>query len=391
MGFEKFLKRDTDIERKDLIHIESVGKAFSHITSAINARKDVKTILDVIGREVIHCLKAQRSTIFFRDEKSGELHPQFIHASDRTYEQVRVDEERGVAQKAIQQNKPFLLRKPEDFSEFSKTKRIEQKIASLMSIPLSSGDKTVGALSAVIFNGHRFGLQSLQFLSSFGNHISIALEIARLSEEVRKARGFRQAYDRQMDEIVNQMENLSLRERERIDDHIIMLQADPKKDEKEFLQEQTGERVPWVRGAILLHKESGVDNHTDDKANIIVQVEFRDDYWRPTEGLIPGKEGAFIPMADPMELGDRFPLMLYMPDGADPIKVECKVTWTNKYGKETKDLRKGIGVKFLNLRPESRRKIEECIQFQRKNYQLDVIWNKEMEASVLELFSKNKD
>ena len=51
MGFEKFLKRDNNIEGKDLIHIESVGKAFSQISSAINARKDVKTILDVIARK----------------------------------------------------------------------------------------------------------------------------------------------------------------------------------------------------------------------------------------------------------------------------------------------------------------------------------------------------
>jgi Tfp pilus assembly protein PilZ len=370
MGLEKFLKRDSSAEKKDLIHIDRVGKAFSQISSAINARKDVKTILDVIGREIITCLNAQRSTIFFKNEKSGELHPQFIHASDHTYEQMRVDEEREVAQKSIQQNKPFILRKPEDFSEFSKIKQTERKITSLMSIPVSSGEKTIGVLSAVIFNGRRFGVQSLQLLSSFANHISIALEMARLSEEVRKTRGFRQIYDRQMDEIVDQMESLSSKERERIDSHIILLQAAAKKDEKEFFQEQTPESVPWVRGAILLHVEAAGDPHIDEKASIIVQVEFREDYWRAAESLAPGKEGAFIPMAEPMELGDQFPLMLNMPNGADPIQVECKVTWTNKYGKETKDLRKGIGVKFIKLSPESRKKIEECIQFQKKNFDL---------------------
>ena len=370
MGLEKLLKRDSSAEKKDLIHIDRVGKAFSQISSAINARKDVKTILDVIGREIITCLNAQRSTIFFKNEKSGELHPQFIHASDHTYEQMRVDEEREVAQKSIQQNKPFILRKPEDFSEFSKIKQTERKITSLMSIPVSSGEKTIGVLSAVIFNGRRFGVQSLQLLSSFANHISIALEMARLSEEVRKTRGFRQIYDRQMDEIVDQMESLSSKERERIDSHIILLQAAAKKDEKEFFQEQTPESVPWVRGAILLHVEAAGDPHIDEKASIIVQVEFREDYWRAAESLAPGKEGAFIPMAEPMELGDQFPLMLNMPNGADPIQVECKVTWTNKYGKETKDLRKGIGVKFIKLSPESRKKIEECIQFQKKNFDL---------------------
>lgn len=370
MGFEKFLKRDNEIEGKDLIHIESVGKAFSQISSAINARKDVKTILDVISREVLNCLKAQRSTIYFRNEKSGELNPQFIHASDRAYEQIHVEEEKIIAQKAVQQNKPLIMRKPEDFSQFSKTKQKEGKITSLMNFPLSSREKTIGVLSAVIFNRHSFGVQSLQFLSSFANHISIALEMARLSEEVRKANGVRQAYDRQMDEIVNQVQSLSLNERQRIDNHIIMLQKPPQNDEKDLFQEQNEERVPWVRGAILLRKEGGVDAQIDEKASLIVRVELREDYWRPTANLTLGKEGAFIQMTDPMELGDQFPMMLYMPNGADPIEVQCKVTWTNKYGKETKDLRKGMGVRFLKLEPESRKRIEEFVQFQRKNFEL---------------------
>ena len=370
MGLEKFLKRDGDIEGKDLIHIENVGKAFSQISSAISNRKDVKTILDVISREVLNCLKAQRSTIFFKNEKSGELHPQFIRASDRAYEQMRADEEKVIAQKAIQQNKPLIMRKPEDFSQFSNIKQKDRKITSLMSFPLSSGEKMIGVLSAVIFNGHRFGVQSLQFLSSFANHISIALEMARLSEEARKAKGVRQAYDRQMDEIVNQMQSLSSKERQRIDDHIVMLQTPPKNDEKEFSQEQNEEGIPWVRGAIVLQKEGGTDHPIDEKMNIIVRVEFREDYWRPAQSLSQGKEGAFIQMTDPMELGDQFPMILYMPNGADPIEVQCKVTWTNKYGKETKDLGKGMGIKFLNLKPESRKKIEECVEFQVKNFEI---------------------
>ena len=370
MGLEKFLKRDNDIESKDLIHVESVGKAFSQISSAINARKDVKTILDVISREVLNCLKAQRSTIFFKDEKSGELHPQFIRTSDRAYVQMHADEEKVIAQKAIQQNKPLIMRKPEDFSQFSNLKQKDRKITSLMNVPLASGEKTIGVISAVIFNGHRFGVQSLQFLSSFANHISIALEMARLCEEARKAKGMRQAYDRQMDEIVTQIQSLSSKERQRIDEHIIMLQTAPQNDEKEFSLEQNEEKIPWMRGAIVLQKEGGGDQPVDEKMNKIVRVEFREDYWRPTQSLTQGKEGAFIQMTDPMELGDQFPMILYMPSGADPIEVQCKVTWTNKYGKETKDLGKGMGIKFLNLKPETKKKIEECIEFQRKNFEI---------------------
>jgi hypothetical protein len=38
------------------------------------------------------------------------------------------------------------------------------------------------------------------------------------------------------------------------------------------------------------------------------------------------------------------------------------VIWTNKYGKETKDLRRGMGIKFLGLQPEAQKRIEEHIK-----------------------------
>jgi len=360
-------------ETKDLIHVERLGKAFYKLISEINTHKDLKTILDAVTREVLNCLKAQRSTIFFRNEKGDGLNSHLTYAADRTYEQVCVNEEKEVAQKALQQNKPFVLRKPEDFSEFSKAKRTEQKITSLMSVPLSSGDKTMGVLSAVVFNGHSFNLQSLQFFSIFANHVAIALEMARLSEDLRKARGVRQAYDRKMDEIVNQVQSLPLQERQQLEDHIVMLQTTPETDEKKIFQGQTGEKVPWVRGDIFLLRNSGIDQ--EEEAHISVQVEFRDDYWRPTENLIQGKDGAFIQMAEPLELGDQFPMVLHMPNGGDPIEVQCRVTWTNKYGKVTKDMGKGMAVKFLNLHPEKKKKIDEYIQSEKKRSELSGFQN----------------
>jgi len=355
-------------ETKDPIHIERVGKALSQISSGINTHKDLNTIFEIVTREVLNCLKAQRSTIFFRNEKGDGLNSHVTCASDPTYEQACVNEEKEVAQKALLQNKPFVLRKPEEVSEISKAKRAEQKITSLMSVPLSSAEKTVGVLSAVMFNGHSFNLQSLQFFSIFANHVSIALEMARLSDDLRKARGIRQAYDRKMEEIVTQVQSLPLQERQRLEDHIVMLQGTPDTDEKKIFQGQVGEKVPWVRGDIFLLHNSGIDQA--EQANISVQVEFRDDYWRPTDSLIQGKEGAFIQLAEPLELGDQFPMLLYMPNGGETIEVQCKVTWTNKYGKVTQDMGKGMAVKFLNLQPEIRKKIDDYIQAEKKKFEL---------------------
>jgi Tfp pilus assembly protein PilZ len=58
-----------------------------------------------------------------------------------------------------------------------------------------------------------------------------------------------------------------------------------------------------------------------------------------------------------------------MPNGGEPIKVQCKVTWTNRY-KVTKDIGKGMGVKFLDLQPATKKKINEFIQSEKKKFEL---------------------
>ena len=172
-----------------------------------------------------------------------------------------------------------------------------------------------------------------------------------------------------MDEIVTQVQNLSLQDRQSLEEHFVILQETPEANGECILQGQTGDKIPWVRGDILLLLQSASVDQAEE-ANIAVQVEFREDYWKLTESLNHGKEGAFIQIADPLELGDQFPMVLYMPNGGEPIQVQCRVTWTNKYGKVTEDMGKGMAVKFLNLQPENKKKIDEFVQREKKKFEL---------------------
>ncbi len=346
-------------EAKVLRDIEHT--AFFQISSAFSARKDLKTILEVIARESLNCLKSNRSTIFLMHEKSGILKIQCTYASDSLHKQVDLQEEGEIAQKTFRQNKPFLLRRPTDFSDFFKYAERERKITSLMSIPLSSNGKTMGVFSAVMINEkYGFNEKSLQFFSSFANFASTAIGMVHLLEEVSKAKNLRFTYERYLDDILNQLQGLPQRERERFDNHIVKLQAEPKIDEKEFLEDQAQEKVAWVQGIITLKEEAGINRRKDERAETRVRVEFEEEYWGFTKNLSKG--GAFILTPDPMELGDEFHLKLFMPDGRPPIESACKVIWTNKYGKDTKDLRRGMGIRFLRLQTEDQKRIEEHIK-----------------------------
>ncbi len=347
--------------KNPLVHSENLETAFFRISSAFSAHKDLKTILEVIARESLNCLKANRSTVFLMHDKSGILKIRCTYASDALHKEVDLREEGEIAQKTLRQNKPLLLRRPRDFSDFFKYEERERKITSLMSIPLSSKGKTMGVLSAVLINeNYGFDEKSLQFFSSFANFASAALGMAELLEDVSKGKNFRTTYERCLDNILDQLQGLPQRERERMDSHILKLQADPRIDEKKFLEDQSHEKVAWVQGTIILKEESGMDRRKDERVETTVRVEFDEEYWGFTKNLSKG--GAFILTPAPMELGDEFILKLFMPDGQEPIEVACKVIWTNRYGKETKDLRRGMGVVFLRLQPEAQRRIEEHIK-----------------------------
>lgn len=337
--------------------------AFFKITSAINERKNLDTLLELIARESLTCLKAHRSTVFVTDEKNGILKTQFTFASDPLVEQVGLFEEKEVTRKVFKQKKPFLLKEPKDFAEFFKYGDREWKITSLMSIPLSSPEGSlVGVLSLVLVNeGRRFNDKDLQFLSIFGSHVSISLEIKHLEEELQKGASFRKDYEGYLDNILNQLVGLGEEERRRTEEHIgkLLPNVEFVEERSNELQNEEEEKGEELIGVITLTGELDANSQQQGIAGKKIQVEFEDDSFDSPDSLLSG--GVFIRTENPLDLGEQFPLKLHLTDGKGPIAVDCKVIWTNKYGYETKALRRGMGVKFLNLEPKVQRRVAEHI------------------------------
>jgi Tfp pilus assembly protein PilZ len=335
--------------------------AFLQISAEICGHKELPSILELIARQSLNCLKAHRSTIFLIEGKSGILKTHFTYAPDPLFEQVSLLEEKEVARKAAKQGKPLLLREPKDFSEFFKYEERERKVTSLLSIPLSSRSKSIGILSVVLINGdRRFNDKDLQFLSIFSNHVSIATEMTHLVEEVRKAVSSRKNLERYLDDILKQLQNISEMERQRIEEHIGRLLPKQTAVDMPTSEPPTGERPTAGEGGIALVKESGTPQKQNDGSEEMLRVEFEDSSWALAEDLTTG--GAFIRTPNPLELGEQFLMKLHLDDTGEPTQVSCKVIWTNKYGKESKHLSRGMGIKFLNLDPEVQKRVENYVK-----------------------------
>jgi uncharacterized protein (TIGR02266 family) len=332
--------------------------ALAQISSAVNNHKEFTAVLEMIGRESLNCLKAHRSTVFLLEEKSGILKTQFTFTSDPMHEQVGLFEEKEMARKAMRQKRPFLLREPGDFSDFLKYQERDRKITSLISIPLAWQEKSIGALTAVILDEDRkFTERDLQFLVILGNQVSIAMETSTLGEEVRKGVSFRKNYEQYLDIILNQLQTLSDVERRRIEDHIGKLLPASILGANLPLSEQNEE---VVKGTLPAAEQTALTQQADERVTKMLKVDLEGEPLAISQDL--GDGGVFIRTPNPLDLGEEFLLKLHLAEGEKPVEVGCKVIWTNKYGKESRTLRRGMGVKFLNLSPEIQSRVETYIQ-----------------------------
>ena len=347
-------------------------KALAKIGAEINAQHDLNTILELVARESLTSLQAHRSTIFTPDEKSsGLLKIPFTITSDPLNEQVGVFEEKEVARKVLRQKKPFWLKGPGDFSEFFKYESRERKVTSLISIPFFLEGKVTGALSVVLVNSEKnFDEGSMQLLSIFANQISMAMENDYLRGELHKGVNFRKDYERYLDDILSQLQNLSQGEQRRIEKHIGSLFQTRQTDDGQTQELSAEKGVDKVDEPVDPAEDTDIHRQEEEPADDILRVAIEEGSLTLSDDSIGG--GVFIRTPNPLDLGEQFPLKLYLSPGEAPLDITCKVIWTNKYGHETKGLQRGMGVKFLNLDPEVQKRVEESLQAQKLK------WNESM-------------
>lgn len=333
-------------------------KALLEISFQVKEVKEFDKVLEIVAREVLLCLNAHRVSIFTMDDKNGILKNLFTFAAEPQYEQVGLFEEKEIARKALKNKRTFHLNGTRDFAEFFQYEKRERKVTSLISLPLDMPSKFTAILSVVLINVERnFTEEELHILNLFANQVSLAAEITDLREEVRKAVEFRKEYEKHLDDILIQLQNLSIEEQNRIEEHIKSLI--PAEREPKIIipapgpHSESGPHAEELNGNILINENSPTAGHIEVQANDITV----------DEDLVSG--GVFIRTPNPLDLGEQFPMKLYLSPSEAPIEVNAKVIWTNKYGHESKGLYRGMGVKFLDLQPEVQRKVEEHLQTQK--------------------------
>jgi len=77
------------------------------------------------------------------------------------------------------------------------------------------------------------------------------------------------------------------------------------------------------------------------------------------ENVSPG--GLFLSAAQPMKVGDRFPVEFVLPDNVTTIRCLCEVVWKRRYDSKG-TVTEGMGIRFVDLDQTKRKAITDWVK-----------------------------
>jgi len=192
-------KRKADLREKELqeelakknlaLHqkVEELNALYK-IGIAFNSPFDLQKLLNQIVLGAAKVVKAQTGSVMLLDEDSSTL---FISAAigldQETIQKTRLKLGESIAGFVFQKGKPVLVKDIEKDPRFRRINKERYETRSLVSVPLKVGDRILGVLNmSNKKSGQVFDKRDLRVLSTFAAEATIAVENAKLIEQLQK-------------------------------------------------------------------------------------------------------------------------------------------------------------------------------------------------------------
>ncbi len=180
------LYRQTDDElRQKVEQLTTLQRVSALVASSL----DVKMVMDSIASHLRDLGNADMSALFAYDPSQNDFHIVASRGLSKLYrEVVRVPMHHGVVSEAVKTRNPVIVDDAlvDDRLSTSREEIEREGYRSLLAIPLITRRGALGV--AVLYTAlpHRFAAEDASLLSAFTNEAAIALENAKLYEEVRQ-------------------------------------------------------------------------------------------------------------------------------------------------------------------------------------------------------------
>jgi adenylate cyclase len=164
---------------------------FFKIVSDITAEIDLGALLNKVMSEATRMLNAERSTLFLNDEKKGELFSKVGMGLDAIV--IRFPNHMGIAGAVFQSGETINI--PHAYADLRFNPSFDKKTGyftrSILCVPvINKSGKTIGVTQVLNKRGGSFTQQDESRLMAFTAQVSIALENAKLFDDIQNMKNY---------------------------------------------------------------------------------------------------------------------------------------------------------------------------------------------------------
>ncbi len=162
-----------------------IQRRLNEVAEQITSELELDQILPKVLQIVEELTGAHAGVIALLDPESGEIHYPYLHNLPPVLTQVVVSKERGLAGAVIHTGQSVVI---QDYRAYPRAipQFVEAGVVSVAAVPLVSGARILGMLAVSSLHEPRlFTPQDVEILTGIGRQAGIAIENARLYENMR--------------------------------------------------------------------------------------------------------------------------------------------------------------------------------------------------------------
>jgi putative nucleotidyltransferase with HDIG domain len=164
-------------------------KTLIELSALINSSLDIVEIRKRAIEAATELVNAEAGSLLFLDGETGELYFDVaIGEKGEKLKTIRLKKGQGIAGWVAEHNEPVVINDVQNDPRFFKggDEKSGFVTRSMICVPVKTKDKLVGVLQAINKKGESFNASDLDLLTGLSHQIAVAIENARLYDELRE-------------------------------------------------------------------------------------------------------------------------------------------------------------------------------------------------------------
>ena len=192
-------------------HLQLIQEALFRIAMALPSYPRLEDLLDYVSTEIKRVLDVEGALVILLDEAKKEFY--FLGAAyddrdtQRRAKEVRYPAAKGISGRVLKTGQPVIVHDTSNDPDFYSfvDDQLHFTSRSMLDVPLKSGERIIGVLSAINKTKGVFGPSDVELLNLIAGTVALSIENARYAKEVSEAYTEVASLNRAKDRAINHL------------------------------------------------------------------------------------------------------------------------------------------------------------------------------------------